>query len=196
MPTSYITLNRQNGSRTIVHHRDCPELSFDAFRQIDLTQFDWLHFEGRNITELAKILKHCRQNSPNVPISLEIEKPRDSIESLFDMADWLFFSRAYAEAKGYRLAEDLFDAVCHAHSATCTWGAEGAYGLHNAQMIFCPATKIPKAVDSLGAGDTFNAGMIHSLLAKKSLNDSLQFASQLAARKCQQYGFENLVKSL
>ena len=196
MPTSYITLNRQNGSRTIVHHRDCPELSFDAFRQIDLTQFDWLHFEGRNITELAKILEHCRQNSPNVPISLEIEKPRDSIESLFDMADWLFFSRAYAEAKGFRLSEDLFDAVCHAHSATCTWGAEGAYGWHNAQMIFCPATKIPKAVDSLGAGDTFNAGMIHSLLAKKSLNDSLQFASQLAARKCQQYGFENLVKSL
>jgi ketohexokinase len=196
MPTSYITLNRQNGSRTIVHHRDCPELSFDAFRQIDLTPFDWLHFEGRNITELAKILEHCRQNSPNVPVSLEIEKPRDGIESLFDMADWLFFSRAYAEAKGYRLAEDLFDAVCHAHSATCTWGAEGAYGWHNAQMIFCHATKIPKAVDSLGAGDTFNAGMIHSLLAKKSLNDSLQFASQLAASKCQQYGFENLVKSL
>ena len=107
MPTSYITLNRQTGSRTIVHHRDCPELSFAAFQHIDLSQIDWLHFEARNISELQKILKYCRQKAPNVPISLEIEKPREDIESLFDWADWLFFSSQYAEARGFQSAEDM-----------------------------------------------------------------------------------------
>lgn len=193
MPTSYITLNRQTGSRTIVHHRDYPELSFAAFQHIDLSQFDWLHFEGRNISELDKILKYCRQKAPNVPISLEIEKPREDIESLFDWADWLFFSCHYAKARGFQSAEDMLASLPVAYQATLTWGAEGAYGWHNGKVMYFPATNIDHVVDSLGAGDTFNAGMIHSLVAENSLQDSLQFASQIAARKCQQYGFENLV---
>jgi len=193
MPTSYITLNRQTGSRTIVHHRDCPELSFAAFQHIDLSQFDWLHFEGRNIAELDQILKYCRQKAPNVPISLEIEKPREEIESLFGLADWLFFSKHYAQAKGYMTAEDMLASLPANYQATLTWGAEGAYGWQNRKVMYVPATKIDHVVDSLGAGDTFNAGMIHSLVAENSPQDSLQFASQLATRKCQQYGFENLV---
>jgi len=195
MPTSYITLNRQTGSRTIVHHRDCPELSFTSFQQIDLSLFDWLHFEGRNITELNKILRYCGQNAPNVPISVEIEKPRDDITSLFDLADWLFFSKHYAEAKGYHSARDLFVDLGSSRQATCTWGDQGAYGWQNGEMIYSAAAKIDHIVDTLGAGDTFNAGMIDSLLTQKSLNDSLQFAGRLAASKCQQYGFENLVNS-
>ncbi|WP_417549138.1 PfkB family carbohydrate kinase [Methylophaga sp.] len=193
MPTSYITLNRQTGSRTIVHHRDCPELSFATFQHIDLSVFDWLHFEGRNIAELDKILKYCRQKAPNVPISLEIEKPREDIESIFDWADWLFFSKHYAQAKGYMTAEDMLASLPVNYQATLTWGAEGAYGWHNGKVMYVPAIKIEHVVDSLGAGDSFNAGMIHSLVAENSRQDSLQFASQLAASKCQQYGFENLV---
>lgn len=196
MPTSYITLNRQNGSRTIVHHRDCPELSFTAFQQVDLSLFSWLHFEGRNIPELDKILRYCRQNAPNVAISLEIEKPREGIESLFELADWLFFSQHYVQAKGYQAAEHMFADLPTIKQATLTWGAQGAYGWQNGELLYSPAIKITDVVDSLGAGDTFNAGMIHSLITQKSLTDCLQFASHLAARKCQQYGFENLVKSL
>lgn len=54
MPTSYINLCQQTGSRTIVHHRDCPEFSFVDFKKIELQQFDWIHFEGRNIDETKK----------------------------------------------------------------------------------------------------------------------------------------------
>ena len=52
-PTSYITLNRQNGSRTILHYRDLPEFDLNAFLRIDLTPFDWLHFEGRHCMDTA-----------------------------------------------------------------------------------------------------------------------------------------------
>lgn len=195
MPTSYVTLNRQTASRTIVHHRDCPELTFAVFQQIDLTLFDWLHFEGRNINELQKILEHCRQKAPNVPISLEIEKPRDNIESVFELADWLFFSRHYVQAKGLHSASEMFAELKDNDRATCTWGAQGAYGWKNGQMTYSPAAKLSNVVDTLGAGDTFNAGMIHSLVTKNNLTNSLQFASQLAAKKCQQHGFKNLINA-
>jgi ketohexokinase len=37
--TSYVTLNRRSGSRTIVHYRELDEYPFEAFRDTDLTPF-------------------------------------------------------------------------------------------------------------------------------------------------------------
>ena len=49
MPVSSVLVSKQSGSRTITHFRDLPEYSVAAFTAIDLQQYDWLHFEGRNI---------------------------------------------------------------------------------------------------------------------------------------------------
>src|SRR3569832_1326459 len=70
VPTSYITLNQRNGSRSIVHYRDLPEYDFDAFATIDLRACDWLHFEGRNIDETARMLAHARRTQPHIPRSV------------------------------------------------------------------------------------------------------------------------------
>ncbi|HEY9052481.1 MAG TPA: PfkB family carbohydrate kinase, partial [Gammaproteobacteria bacterium] len=56
-PTSYITLNSRNGSRTIVHYRDLPELSFAKFDAISLDGFNWCHFEGRNCAETLPMMQ-------------------------------------------------------------------------------------------------------------------------------------------
>src|SRR3569833_589418 len=100
VPTSYITLNQRNGSRSIVHYRDLPEYDFDAFATIDLGACDWLHFEGRNIDETARMLAHARRTQPHIPRSVELEKPRAEIERLFADATLLQFSRAYVHARG------------------------------------------------------------------------------------------------
>jgi len=81
-PISYIVHNRRNGSRTIVHHRDLPEYPFEAFQRIDLSHYDWCHFEGRNIEETAKMLHRVKAHN-HLPCSLEVEKARPGIERLF-----------------------------------------------------------------------------------------------------------------
>ena len=63
MPTSYITLDQQTGSRTIVHFRDCPEYGFASFKALDLAAYDWIHFEGRNITETRLMLQYLKKTS-------------------------------------------------------------------------------------------------------------------------------------
>lgn len=196
MPTSYVTLSESTGSRTIVHMRDCPELEFTDFRRIDLQNYDWLHFEGRNVSELAKMLTYCRETVPDTPVSLEVEKPRQHIEALFDLPDWLFFSRHYAMAKGFEKANDLFESLPDKVNAICGWGENGSYGRQNNQTVFQQAYPVQQPVDTLGAGDTFNAGIIHSQLARLSMMDTLQFASRLAAIKCEQTGFDNLIERL
>jgi ketohexokinase len=44
-------------------------------------------------------------------------------------------------------------------------------------------------VDTLGAGDTFNAGIIDSLCRQPDLTIALNHACQLAGKKCGPVGF-------
>ena len=58
LPTSYITLSEASGARTIVHVRDCPEYKAEWFNSVEPQQYDWIHFEGRNVEELATMLRN------------------------------------------------------------------------------------------------------------------------------------------
>ena len=208
-PTSYVTLNQRNGSRTIVHFRDLPEYDFEQFRQLDLSEFDWLHFEGRNVLETRAMLDHVKQHVPELPISVELEKPRPEIEALCVGADLLLYSRGYAvqyaEARqngaqqGDAAGKDPVAFLQMQHYTwptsehTCTWGAEGAWGVDRSGEIFhAPALSLARVVDTLAAGDTFNAGMIHGKLAGLSLQKSLSGACQLAGEKCARQGLRGL----
>lgn len=197
VPTSYISLSRHSGSRTIVHYRDLAEYRFADFSRIDLTPLDWLHFEGRNIEELQRMMRHARSTQPNLMISLEVEKPRDGIEELFDLADLLLFSKDYALHHGYHDAADFLHHIAAQKrevTASCTWGDKGASGIDYAGRAFhAPAFPPPLVVDTLGAGDTFNAGMIDQLLRGHPIELALIEASRLAGRKCGLYGLDNLV---
>ena len=203
-PTSYIALNVHNGSRTIIHYRDLPEYDLDAFRHINLHALDWLHAEGRNVAVVAKMLKRARRQCPQLPLSVEIEKPREHIGQLCGLADLLIYSRHYAlhqlgaeaptspgAAAGTFLRHQRQRAPQAVH--VCSWGEFGAYGLTaDGELRHSPAFTPVKVIDTLGAGDTFNAGLIHARLAGQGLADSLRSACRLAGDKVGRRGFHGL----
>jgi ketohexokinase len=196
MPTSYITLNKQTGSRSIVHYRDCPEYSFEDFRKINPSDYVWIHFEGRNIDQTRLMLNYLAEHFPQIPRSLEVEKPRPDIESLFDSANLLLFSKDYAQNHGFDDAQSFLTAMSPQIpvAASCTWGEQGAWLISNKTSLLHHQAPPHKAiVDTLAAGDTFNAAMIHSLLAQDSYDQALKFATTLASHKCQQQGLHDLL---
>ena len=197
VPTSYVSLSRLSGSRTIVHYRDLPEYRFADFSRIDLSTLDWLHFEGRTVEELKQMMERARDEQPNLPISLEIEKPRDGIEALFDLADLLLFSKEYALHHGHHDAEHFLMNIAAQKrevSASCTWGDKGAWAIDYAGRLFhAPAFPPPLVVDTLGAGDTFNARMIDQLLRGHPVELAIIEASRLAGKKCGRYGMDKLL---
>jgi sugar/nucleoside kinase (ribokinase family) len=82
-------------------------------------------------------------------------------------------------------------------------GAAGALGLRNQQKIRCAAIPV-QVVDSVGAGDSFDAGFIHGYLQGWTLEKTLRCASvcgglstraaggtnsQASAKDLEQYGF-------
>jgi len=199
MPTSYITSSQQTGSRSIVHYRDLPEFSFDDFLKIDLSHYDWVHFEGRNIKHTEKMLQYLRLNHPEIPCSLEIEKHRSNIEQLFQLPTHIMFSKHYASAKQYQCADDLLSNVILGENiiASCTWGKQGAWIKDIQGNLYHQAIFQPKqTIDTLGAGDTFNAGLIDAFIYNQPIQQALEQASKLAGQKCGQQGFANLVRTL
>ncbi|MDH5393090.1 MAG: PfkB family carbohydrate kinase [Gammaproteobacteria bacterium] len=194
VPTSYILLNKSNGSRSIVHHRDLPELDFQHFKSIALEDFDWLHFEARNIEQTLLMLQHLKQHFPHIPCSIEFEKHRAGIETLYALADVLIFSKAFCLSSVQSEPEAFLKALSLRFSdktLILAWGEHGAYAFsQETGMIDSPAYKPALIIDTLGAGDTFNAGIIDALLKGCHLQTALDKASRLAGYKISVDGFD------
>lgn len=195
-PTSYITLSEATGSRTIVHYRDLPEQDPAHIQRALSHSFDWIHFEGRNLPALKQILPRLSQQTERPAISLEAEKHRDGLEQLLSLADVIMFSRPWAEAAGFTSAEAFLSSLPAEFDdkiVTCTWGAQGVWFRdRNSSIQHQPAVSVEKVVDSIGAGDCFNAGLIDALLRHEPTARAVARANELAARKIGQMGLDFL----
>jgi len=202
-PASHIVRSQATGSRTIVHYRDLPELGADEFAQIDLTTTDWVHFEGRHPEALRIMLRRARRVLVDQPISLELEKPRPGLSKLAEIprqADVLIYSRNWARHVSGETVEpeyflDLIKNVFSDQIQILTWGQQGAWLIQNGRVVHRPATPGLVVRDSIGAGDTFNAGIINALVSGASPEESLHQAVSLAERKLGQIGLDGLSAS-
>jgi len=198
-PTSYAILSRANGSRTIIHYRDLPELAAADFARIRLAGYDWVHFEGRDSKETAAMLRDCVRRFPEIGVSLEVEKPRPGIEALLMGPDILIFSHHYARSCGYadprRFLCDQWEHT-DAELLILPWGEVGAYAQpRDGEICFAPAHRPPLVRDTLGAGDVFNAAVIDGLLAGLAPPALLDHCNALAGYKCGLPGLDGLIAS-
>jgi ketohexokinase len=193
-PVSHVLRSRRSGSRTIVHYRDLPELGAREFREIELTGYDWFHFEGRHPPELPALLGAARAAAVDQPISLELEKPRGGLEDAIPLADVLMFSRDWARTHAEQ-PEAFIEWAARRHPEqvqTLTWGHRGAWVAHRGEIVHCaPSAGLPIR-DSLGAGDAFNAGLIDALVSGQPPQLALVTAVRLAERKLSQQGLDGL----
>lgn len=191
-PTSSIYLDGPN--RSIVHYRDLPELSLQHFHEIDPGAFDVIHFECRNVEVLQRVMADMRDRFPGVRISLELEKPRPGMEVLFDSPDLLICSRGFALYHGYAAPDDFLGWMRARSShavVVLAWGAEGAFGQDaHGRIAHAPAARLDNVVDTLGAGDTFNAALLDAYVRQVPLTEALALACALAGRKCRTHGFD------
>jgi ketohexokinase len=192
-PVSHVVLSRATGSRTIVHYRDLPELSAEDFAAVPLQGLDWVHFEGRNVPALGLMLERAREFGTRC--SLEVEKPRDGIEALLGLPELLLFSRAYARHRGFADAQGFLRSLPRRSGQVvcCAWGADGAWAIDGeGSLHHSPAFPPLRLLDTLGAGDAFNAACIDGTLRGLSVAATLREASRLAGRKCGLAGLQGL----
>ncbi|XP_052073739.1 ketohexokinase-like [Mytilus californianus] len=209
-PTSIVITNSKNGSRTILHHgKNWPEIKPEHFKNLDLTQYKWIHFEGRpSCDDIKDMLSWIDEYNKTVDkdarirTSLEIEKTtRIGLDNLFNTADTLFVSKDYVKSRGYNTKEEgvqKLSVKCREGSEIiCPWGEEGAVAkgtdrLLHSSPAFPPKLTPGQNMETLAAGDTFNAAFILSRSKGQSLNEALTFGCQVAGAKCGMKGIDGL----
>ncbi|KAJ1338124.1 ketohexokinase [Microdochium nivale] len=215
--SAYIIRSGDTGSRTIVNYSKLPDMTVPEFRVAaaelvcgkgaqDIDNNVWFHFEGRNPDVTLQYIRHLRKHHSKAGISVEIENPgRSGLQELVSEASIVFFSRAWAQDRGYKDYEEcLRDQAKIApwvNLMCCTWGQSGAAALERGPKAYeyeyehAWTNNEPCTVDTVGAGDTFIAGMLYANMAhyqEWSLSRKLKFANELAGRKVVQEGFSGL----
>jgi ketohexokinase len=195
-PLSAVLIPQGGAHRTIVHHRATSEYDLEDFARLDLSRWRWAHFESRPGNGTAGMVSHARLFRPDLLLSIEAEKVRPGVEEAFPQARLVLFSRGYAVTRGFSRPEPFLQemrARVPQTLLTVAWGAEGAWGIEaDGTILHAPVVPPEQVVDTLGAGDTFNAGMIGALAAGKPLREALAAACRLAGRKVGQVGFTSL----
>ncbi|KAH8315274.1 hypothetical protein KR074_002702 [Drosophila pseudoananassae] len=207
-PFSSIILAQDSGTRTIIHcNKNYPEPTFEDFSQIDLSQYGWVHFEARNPTQVSKMIQsireHNKKTGQKITISLDFETRYDQNLELCQSCDIVVFSKELAAQKGWESAQETVEGVAADISGNgekpviiCPWGSQGAVCLDaNGDFHKIAAYKPEKIVDTLGAGDTFMAGLIYaSFVDQLCLTDAIDFANWVAGHKISEYGYDHITK--
>ncbi|KAJ6782981.1 hypothetical protein PWT90_08360 [Aphanocladium album] len=185
--SSYIIRSRQTDSRTLVNHNPLEEMTVAEFEAV-ASDFkgkgpSWWHFEGRIPETTLACIRILRRTVPGSQISVEVEKPgREGLRELAAEADVVFYSKVWAERLRFRLG------LSHDRTQRAS--------------VHCPVEEQLNeitVVDSVGAGDTFVAGMLYGLTTGGGEEESpwdvrrcVRFAVDLATMKVQREGFAGL----
>ncbi|KAI6222747.1 PfkB domain-containing protein [Aphelenchoides besseyi] len=206
LPISTVIVNEVTGTRTILHFRgNLPELTVDEFAAEfpKLSEFSWIHFEGRNFDEVLRMIEYCREkrDPTKTKLSVELEKVRPFpwYEKMAPLVDVLFVSKDFAKHLGFSTMETAVVGLQERFQLTNTtvivpWGELGVaarVGQEN-ELLIQSAFSPERIQDTLAAGDTFIAAALHCLNLQRPLNEVLRFACMVAGRKCGQRGLTDL----
>jgi len=203
-PTSVVWINSQNGSRTIVHsNKDMPEITFEDFKVLNLENYSWIHFECRpNYENIKTIIEHIRTWNSNeannqIRISIEIEKPKTESLEMLGLGDVVFISKDFAVACGYSDMTSAVEVLCHelrpGGVLICAWGDNGACAkTYDGPVHISKAYQPSQIVYTLGAGDTFVAATIISLMKGEKLCDAIHIGCKVAGTKCSMHDTQGL----
>lgn len=194
-----------NGSRTVVlSDTNLPDISVQDFSKVDLRHFTWVHFEGRNATEQVQMIQQVALFNSSLPetnritVSVEIEKTRDELYQLFPTADLVFVSKDVARRFGFDSAEaavkGLYSKVRPGSTLICAWAELGADAYKDGCLFHSDAFPPERLIDTLGAGDTFNSSVIHTLSSGGSLQEALTFGCRVAGAKCGFHGYDGIAE--
>lgn len=208
-PTGIMTiLVLPNGSRTIIGYRGANALANPrtALESMD-TRIKHVHISGymalsrngeKNIITLAK-----RGKEVNATVSIDLEgiateKP-GLVHMLKDYVDYVFLNKdemtylvgTSSIEKGIKRIHEILKPS----TVFLKLGSKGSAIITNGKVVRIPAFKV-EVVDTTGAGDAFNAGVIYGLILNLKPEEAALIGNAMGAYSCTGYGARHLPRDI
>ena len=173
-----------------------------------LVKSDWLHVSGISLREdpicssMLQAMKICHERDITVSFDLNLrielwgmsEKFKNIIFRAISYSKYIFgsLSEEYSHLfTGDALENQINNKANKEKTFIVRDGVNGSICYSDNNIIKTPAFII-KPIDSVGAGDAFNSGFIHSIINYQDLDTALVNANAVAAYKIQGEGARHL----
>lgn len=190
---SHIWVDRRNGSRTVAYskgHLKEIQLGPESKERIKRSRF--LHLDGRELEAALIAAQLAREGGGRVMLDAGSVKP--GINKLIPLVDVIVASSDFIrEFSPYSSLEETGKKLLAMgpRVVVLTLGKDGVICISKESFFYQPVFPV-KAVDTNGAGDVFNGGLLFGLLENWDLPTSVRFASAVAAIKCKRLGNKGL----
>ncbi|MFH0875988.1 MAG: PfkB family carbohydrate kinase [archaeon] len=184
----FIIVDKNTNSRTILH-RSGP--SYDEildFSERVVENVDLVFLDGRFHNSALKLAKYA--HAKNIPVFVDAEKEEHFVQDLFPYANIIKTSKRFSQSfyKSNNIEKNLRKIISTgAVAAITTLGQDGSILLTHEGLSKFDAASC-NSIDTTGAGDVFNAGIIFGYLNKWKWNDTMNFASKISSIKCESFG--------
>ena len=191
--TSYIVLAEDKATRTCVFDRGSVPDDPNNLKLSVLDDASVLHLDGNYLECAIGAAKYAK--SKGVKVSLDAGGLYKGIERLLPYVDILIPSAEFA--LGFTQKTEISEAMSSLYAKyspeilVVTDGSNGGYYWENGKAVHYDSVKV-KAIDTNGAGDTFHGAFIVAYCKNKSIGQCCDFASAVAASKCERKGLRTL----
>lgn len=196
-PASYIIVNKENGSRTILTYRATSMKMNDVSIGINP---DIILIDGREYEMSKKVIKE----NPNAIVIIDAGNNRSEVKDLCLMSDYVVCSKVFAEdVSGMKITDltnlnTIMEKLEEQFSTNIiiTLESDGScYRDSNNLVRIIPSIKV-KAIDTTGAGDIFHGAFTYGISNSWPIEKTLKFANVAGAMSVTKVGGRNSVFSL
>jgi sulfofructose kinase len=187
--TAFIATDRSKGTRTIFWRRPTGDpLEKEELPPDFLKGAQFLLLDG--LMKDVSLFAAQQARKAGIPVMLDAGRVREGMLELARLCNYVVGSEEFARELGWKDDPGSFRQEVRKHGfaiTTITLGDRGSVTFAGDEIISRPAFPVETA-DTTGAGDVFHGGYLYGLLQKWPLEDTLRFASAVAAMKCRKVG--------
>ncbi len=185
-----ILVEEATGRRAILCHRRVSpdDLKLDAADRAYIQAARVLHLDGQFMPAAIQAARWARE--AGVKVCYDGNHPRDGLEDLLPLVDWLVVAEPFPAAVTGTL--DTQEAACDllklgAEVLVVTQGERGCEAWTDGERFQAPGFSV-QAVDTTGAGDAFHGAFVYAMLQGWDLKRVARFANAVAAINCRTLG--------
>ena len=196
-----VIMSAAGKDRTVLAYRDAAEHLPIKKLLKEMPQTKWFYIaplSGKAVPFFEEIVDFAKKKGVKVAVNLgkdQLKIPSKKLNEILSKTDILILNEeesSILSGVDYMKEEKLFKKITDNYLGTfvMTKGPDGSI-VSDKDFIYKAGIIESKVVDRTGAGDSYGAGFVSSIISEKTTQEAIQFATANSARCLREWGAKN-----